>query len=164
MQSGYHGLDTLLWAFRHIPSSSGGPLDVGIRLGPVPLRVAAPVENRGDRPTYSLLGRSEDPDQVESVATLRMTMTNGGLFELTASFASPAGSIDEEFMILGSRGMIRFSRSRPLKTDMTGTLSYQHSWGPFCLYDTTHWVGSRGTPQGVHRRGPVGAGTADPAT
>ena len=147
MQSGYHGLDTLLWAFRHIPSSSGGPLDVESVSARFLYESPHPVENRGDRPTYSLLGRSEDPDQVESVATLRMTMTNGGLFELTASFASPAGSIDEEFMILGSRGMIRFSRSRPLKTDMSaGTLSYQHSWGPFCLYDTTHWVGCREAP------------------
>jgi glyoxylase I family protein len=67
--------------------------------------------------------------------------------ELTASYASPAGSVDEVFKIVGDGGMIRYDRQRPVKEDMKpGGLSYQQSNGWHRTWNTAGWEAMRTAP------------------
>jgi glyoxylase I family protein len=96
---------------------------------------------------YAPAARPADPDQVESLASVRMRLSNGALFELTASYANPYRAVDEVFKILGDRGMIRSTRERPQMTDRKpGRLSYQAAAGELTEFDTSGWDAMRDAP------------------
>lgn len=124
ISSGYHGIDTILWLL------SLGPQ------GPVCARSVS---------AQWVVDDADDP--IETLASVRITLTNDGIFNATASFESPRGSLDENIKIFGTQGAIRLLRDRPRKIDQSAAqLSFQHKSGTYAEYNTQGLAGMRWAP------------------
>jgi len=127
ISSGYHGIDVILWILSHSAD-------------PVAIRSVSArwILDDGDCV-------SED-DRVETVCAVRIILSDG-LFNATASFGNPAGSLDENIKIFGSHGTFRIMRDRLRKTDQSAaSLTYQSIDGLYRVFDTSGLVGERWAP------------------
>jgi predicted dehydrogenase len=126
ISSGYHGLDTILWLLTLCPE------------GPVCAKSVS---------AQCIIGY--EPDAIETVAAVQIALTNGGIFNVAASFENPSGSLDENIKIFGRRGAVRLIRDRlnkPRQDQSAASLSYQHAGGAATKYDTKGWRGRRWAP------------------
>jgi predicted dehydrogenase len=145
MQSGYHGLDAVLWLVGACPKRAASD-GIG-KVSSVSARCLYEVDESGKFGAGGFCEEHPKADQVEVAASLRAQLACGAIFELACSFANPVGSVDESLTILGADGMIRYRRERPVKLDMSpGTLTYQHHRGSFAIYEVRHWTGLREAP------------------
>src|SRR5690606_37057520 len=101
IQTGYNGLDVLLWLFRQFPADHGGPLAVESVSAECVYEYPPPVKAAHAAARYATQARPADvpwpgggqadegehgtgTDQVESLASLRMRMTNGAVFDFVS--------------------------------------------------------------------------------
>jgi predicted dehydrogenase/catechol 2,3-dioxygenase-like lactoylglutathione lyase family enzyme len=123
LTSGYHGIDTILWLLGHCAKGAVKAKSVSARC-------------------------FGNPGQ-ETVASVRIVLTNGGIFNITASYENPKGGLHENITIAGTEGIIRIIRDRPRRVEgdqSAANLSYQHKRGSFAEYDTRGWQGKRWAP------------------
>lgn len=127
IESGYHGIDTILWLMKQFPGDKIFMKSVSARWIPV---------------------NSDDPQEtVESIIAVRIMLSNGGIFNLTTSYENPRGSLDENIKIFGTNGAVRITRDRSVRTGTSAaSLSYQNKEGVFTEFDTKTWVGKRWAP------------------
>jgi predicted dehydrogenase len=125
IQSGYHGIDTILWLLSHAKEA---------------------VKPKSVSARWVL---DEADDAIETAAVVRIFLSNGGIFNAIASFLNPQSSLDENIKIFGNEGVVRIMRDRPRKLrgdQSAASLSYQHRSGSYCEYDTREWRGHRWAP------------------
>jgi len=129
IESGYHGIDTILWL-------------LGKCKNPIYAKSISAI-------CYPDLESPYPHDAIETMTVARIRLNNDGIFNFIASYENPKGSLDENIKIFGSKGAVRIMRDRPYKTrsdQSAAILSYQHARGAYSVYDTREWVGQRWAP------------------
>ncbi|MES1242003.1 MAG: Gfo/Idh/MocA family oxidoreductase [Acidobacteriota bacterium] len=133
ISSGYHGIDIVLWLLAHGPTPAPPPSSVSAQWI---------LDDQFPPP--------EPDDRTESVAAVRIMLGEGeerAVFQITASFESPRGSLDENIKIFGTRGAVRLMRDRIERKDMSAaSLVYQSAEGGIRPYDTSGLAGERSAP------------------
>lgn len=126
--SGYHLVDTIFWLLK---SAEPAVHPTGVSAGWV----------LDSNPSI-------DPDdQIETNASARIGLSNGGIFQVTSSFEGAAGALDENIKIYGANGTVRIMRDRFRRSDMQAALlSYQAKDGTVTQINTSQWVGLRWKP------------------
>jgi predicted dehydrogenase len=111
IDTAYQGIDTILWLLENSPQK--------IR----PVWISA---------DWILDSSEPDPKaQVELFASVRIVMSNGCIFNITASYENPKGSVDETIKMFGARGALRYVRDKLVssKDRSAGTLTFQRQTG-----------------------------------
>jgi len=124
--SGYHGIDTVLWLLRQCPT--------------------VPVCAKSVSSCWRV---DTGDDAIETLSVARISLSNGGVFNVIASFESPQGSLEENVKLFGTAGVIRIMRDRPRKLShdqSAARLTYQQVRGSYAEYDTRDWGGQRWAP------------------
>lgn len=131
MASGYHAIDTMIWLLGHCGTPSEPVHAVSVSADWI-------IDHRQKRPV---------DDRIEIVASVRIILNNGCIFNTTASFANPEGSLDENFKLYGTSGAVRIIRDRFQKTDNSAAgLSFQKIAGETEIIDTSKWKGMETAP------------------
>ena len=132
VDSAFHGIDTILWLLKQLPNQN--------KIEPV--RVSA------DWILDTL--ESDRAERVELIGSLRLIMSNGCIFNVSASYENPSGSIDETIKIFGKSGALRYLREELEKPDpktmSAGKLTFQKSDGKWALDHDGNSQGKRWAP------------------
>jgi predicted dehydrogenase/catechol 2,3-dioxygenase-like lactoylglutathione lyase family enzyme len=123
LDSGYHGIDTVLWLCRAAQPQM------------TPVSVSAQMDFADGGPS------------IETTASVRVRLSNGAIFEVFVSYLAPRQSMDETYTILGTGGTIRVLRHRLERTGQSAAdLTFQRRDGTVTRYDTSSWTGLRHAP------------------
>jgi predicted dehydrogenase len=111
MDTAFHGIDTILWMLKQ---SS---------------KMISPVRISAD---WILDTKETQSEQVELFGSIRIVMNNGCIFNISASYENPRGSVDESIKIFGELGTLRYVRDKLVCSDMSaGVLTFQRQTGDF---------------------------------
>ncbi len=129
LDSAYHGIDTILWLLRHLPT--------GRKIYPIRLSADWILDS----------SQREPKERIELIGAIRIVMSNGCIFNIAASYENPTGSTDETIKIFGDRGALRYVRDELTKSPMSaGRLTFQRQTGESYEDHDGHSQGKRWAP------------------